>query len=1174
MIDAKRIQDRLLSSTFNPRAFERSPLGSGCRGRVRFFVAILAVLVLCCPFVGRAQELTATLSGTVTDASGAVIPNAQVTISLNGVNATRVVQADATGYFTAPNLQAGTYSVTVVAQGFETFKSKNVVLNVAEKRSLNAQLKAGSVSTTVTVEDNAVAVDTESSAQAGTISGQQVRELVLSSRNFQQLVTLQPGVANSGLGDEAAASNTGLSVNGARANANNWTVDGADINDSGSNATVVNTPSVDAIQEFTLARSNYDAGYGRSGGGQIVVATKSGTSSFHGTAYEFVRNTALDANDYFNKQAQLAAGDPNKQQVNHHNVYGFTIGGPVFIPKLYNTDKKKTFFFWSEEWHKVNSPGSASMTAPTSDMMNGAFTIPGTVDTPATEPTAPAGCISGWTVDPTTGNGSGTVSPSCFSANSQVYLQNVFTPATKASGYDPNSGNLFFAYSAQNNLRDDIVRVDHYFSDKVHFYARYMGDVMPVNEPMGLWAGANYPGLVNTLVDSPGKNVVGNLTWTISPKVINEVEFVWAQGEYHSTIASGQLATSSTVISALTPGTAVYPDPYGRVPAISINGVQGFSAGSAPWKERNLDRTYFDNLSVLLGKHTLRAGFQFQQMIKSENGTGGNPSYSFNSWGDFLLGNVQSFSQASRDVIPDLHYVNSEAYINDDWKLNQKLTINLGLRYSFFPSVTDINNTLLAFDPLLFNGANLPTVLPDGTMDSSGAINAGNYANGLIFPTGTACSYAQANALFAQCSPYGAYINPNNKTNFAPRVGFNYNPDGRGVTSIRGGFGIFYDRVLNGIWEQNAFANPIYAPSTTIYSGSFDDIKGGTPAGPSYGPNNLTSTGTPTFKVPSYANYNLSVQRQLLPTTTLEVAYVGNQARHLVGEFDQNQPTVSTWAAQTAGTNFNAYRPYLGYGAISSRAPLYTSNYNSLQVSLQHRAKDLTVGVAYTWSKAMTTSSGDRANGGFAVRSTDSYDLRMDYGPSTANTPQIFMANYIYDLPFFRGQHGVAGKVLGGWELSGITEFISGQSFNVLQPWDPFDPNGANAGLGLGSARPDQIAPVHMTKSQKQWFTPTSFGRANNHFGSEGSGSMLGPGLQEWDLAAIKNVTFADRYKFQLRGEFFNAFNHTNWNGAAAGGIDTSLAHYGNADPSQNTFGQILTDVNPRRIQLGAKFYF
>jgi hypothetical protein len=1151
MIDAERVFNPRLSSRRFNQALDRSSKRKSYKIGPLSFVGLLAMLFVFTPLMGRTQELSATLSGMVTDTSGAVIPNAAVTIMLSGVGTARVVDSDGSGYYKATNLPAGTYSVTVVASGFETYRGKNIVLNVADKHSFNIELKMGSVETTVTVEDNPVSVDMESSAQAGTVSGVQVRELELSSRNFEQLVTLQPGVANSGLGDEAAANNTGLAINGARTTANNWTVDGADINDSGSNATLVNTPSVDAIQEFTLQRGNYDAGYGRSGGGQVLVATKSGTSAFHGDAYEFVRNTLFDANDYFNKQNQLSHGAANKNPVNHHNVYGFTIGGPIYIPKVYNENKKKTFFFWSEDWHKLTTPGSDNMPAATQAMLSG--------EVSGNFTNAPEGCANYDAATDTT-----TISPSCYSKNSQVYLTNVFSKFQANNGSD-----YFFAYSAKNDIRDDIVRVDHYFNEKVHFYARGMNDDMPVNKPEGLWAGSNYPGLASTMLNSPGKNVVGNLTWAISPKIVNEVEFVWAQGTYNSTLSSGQFATSSNVISALTPNTEVYKDPYGRVPAISISGVTGFSAGSAPWKERNLDRTYFDNLSIMLGKHTLRTGFQFQQMLKSENGVGGNPSYNFNSWGDFLLGNVAGFSQSSRDVIPNLHYVNSEAYVNDDWKLNKKLTINIGLRWSFFPSVTDLNNTMFAFDPLLYSGSNAPAISASGTMTSGGAVNAGNYANGLIFPTGAACSYAQAHSLFAQCSPYGAYINPNNKANFGPRLGFAYNPDGRAVTSIRGGFGIFYDRVLNGIWEQNAFANPIYAPGMSINNGSFDNITGTEAVGPSYGPIGLTSTGTPTFKVPNYANYNLSVQRQLLPTTTLEVAYVGNVARHLVGEFDQNQPTVSARAAAPAGTSVNAIRPYLGFGAIKDRAPLFTSNYNSLQVSLSHRSsKGLTLGVAYTWSKNLTTSSSDRANGAFAYASENSYNLKMDYGPSTANTPQIFVANYIYEVPFFKGQHGLEGKALGGWELSGVTQFVSGQSLTLQQPHDPFDLSLTNAGLGLGATRPDQVAPVHMTKSMAQWFTPTSFAPAVGHFGNSSAGTLLGPGLQDWDLAAIKNVEFADRYKFQLRGEFFNAFNHTNLNA-----VDVATANY-NTNPLLNSFGRVTSDHVPRRIQIGAKFYF
>jgi hypothetical protein len=1119
-------------------------------------VGLVAVLFLIYPFVTRAQELSATLSGIVTDSTGAVIPNATITIALNGVGgASRVVQADGGGFYKATNLTNGTYTVTVVATGFDTFNAKGVVLDVAEKHSLNVQMKTGSVNTTVTVEDNPVSIDTESSAQAGTISGEQVRELELSSRSFEQLVTLQPGVVN-GLGDDVSAGATALAVNGARTTANNWTVDGADINDSGSNGTITNEPSIDAIQEFTLQRGSYDAGYGRSGGGQILVATKNGTSSFHGDAYEFVRNTALDANSYFNK-----VNTPfTPRNVYHYNDYGFTVGGPIFIPKAYNIDRKKTFFFWSEEWKKDTAPGSQSMAVATAAELSGV--VPGNF-TPA-GPNG-AGCT---TYDPSSNTTK--INPSCYSSNSNVYLTNVFSKFPANSG-----GNYAFSYSAKNDLHEDIVRVDHYFNDKVHFYARGMNDDMPVNAPMGLWAGPNYPGLVNTIVDSPGKNVVGNLTWSISPKIVNEVEFVYAQGTYNSTIASGQFATSSTVNSALTNNWA-YKDPYGRVPAVSITGVQGFSPGSAPWKERNLDRTYFDNLAMSFGKHTVRTGFQFQQMIKTENAVSGGPSFSFNDWGDFLLGNVRTYSQGSRDIIPDLHYINSEAYVQDDWKISRKLTINLGIRWSAFPSPADVRNTLNNFDPQIYSSTKAPVINPKtGNFDpTQTSLIPATYANGIIFPQGGACSAAQAISSQVTCSRFGNHINPNKNTNFGPRLGFAYNPDGRGLTSIRGGFGIFYDRLLNGIWEQNAFQDPPLLQTTTINNTSFDSPSGQNAV--SYGPNALTVTGTPTFRAPNYANYNLSVQRQLLPTTTVEVAYVGNLARHLLGEFDLNQPTVSA-RTNNPNADVNAIRPFLGYGYMHDRAPLFTNNYNSLQVSLSHRSsRGLTVGLAYTWSKDLTTNSNDRG-----TSATSSYDFLRDYGPSSTNTPQILEVNYIYELPFFKSQHGFEGHILGGWEISGVSSFVSGSSFTVTQQVDPFAcivtggvcAAGSAPGTGINglgfiqdgdiAIRPNQTAKIQKTKTRAEWFSTSSFAeaKATGTFGNERVGSLLGPGVQKWDIATMKNVNIGDHLRFQLRGEYFNAFNHTNFSA-----VDSSL--------EDGNFGQVTTAHEPRIIQIGAKLYF
>ena len=1134
MVDLNRVSNRSLSSA--------RPIAGPRRSKTRSVGGAFLLLLLFL-FTGasasKAQQLTATLSGEVMDSTGAVIPNATVTVTLTTTNAVRTVQSDGSGNYVVTSLPAGIYNVTVSSKGFETYVAKNVVLNVAEKRGLNIQLKTGSTSTTVTVEAAAINVDTESSAQAGTITGVQIRELELAGRNFQQLVTLQPGVVSQ-MGDETSAGNTAMSINGARTTANNWTIDGSDINDSGSNGTVINAPNVDAIQEFTLARGNYDAGYGRSGGGQVVVATKSGTSTFHGSAYEFVRNTALDANEWFNKRTQVANGEPNKNPVNHHNVYGFTIGGPIYIPNHYNTNKNKTFGFWSEEWRKLSTPGGDTMPAASQAMLNGVVSGHFT--------NAPAGCATYDAATDTT-----QISPNCYSKNSQVYLTNVFQK------FPANDGNFYtFSSSNLNNFRDDIARVDHYFSDKVHFYARYMNDDMPVGYPEGLWAGSNYPGLTDTLVNSPGKNVVGNLTWTINPKVVNEFEFAYAQGTYFSEIKSGQFATSSAINSQLTNQWS--PDPYGKVPAISIDGVTGFNAGSAPWHERNLDRTYFDNLSFNFGKHTLRTGFQIQQMIKTENAVNGAPNFSFNSWGDFLVGNVSSFSQTLPDIIPNLHFVNIEAYVQDDWKLSPRLTINLGLRWSRLPSVTDVHNTLSNFDPRYYSPQLAPQIDPDtgnfvaGQYVNGFLLQPATYTNGIIFPKGAACANAQAISPMVMCSPFGAYVTPNYNANFAPRFGFAYDFNGNGKMVVRGGFGIFYDRLLNGIFEQNAFVNPPLAQSTTINNGSFDNIKSGSTA-ISYGPNLLITTGNPTFKVPNYANYNLSVQRELMPSTVLEVAYVGNQARHLLGQFDENQPTVGAVIANPT-TQTNALRPYLGYSTMRERGPIFTNNYNALQASLNHHSHGLQLGMAYTWSKDLTTQSVDRDR-----YSTYQYNFKMDYGPASFNQPHTFTSSYVYDLPFFKNQAGFAGKIAGGWEVSGITQFLSGQSFSASQPRDPWDPAGIHVGLGTSNTRPDQIAKVRMSKTVDAWFSPDSFAAAVNHFGSEGSGSILGPGFNNWDLAAIKNTKIVERLSLQLRGEFFNAWNHESFSS-----VDTSIGDAG--------FGEVTGGHSPRRIQIGAKLIF
>jgi hypothetical protein len=1154
------------------------------------FLAVFAV-VLTLSAVGLAQELTATLTGTVTDASQAVVAGATILVhSEDKGTDIRSNPTTDTGNFNITNLPAGRYTVTVTSTGFETFVAKDVILNVAEKHTLDVQLQTGKASVTVEVTAENTPIQTTTAEESGTVTGEQVRGLALNNRNFEQLVLLQPGVSNQ-LGDEPGfglSSNTVISINGAREGANNWTVDGADINDSGSNGTLLNTPSIDAIQEFTLERSNYDASFGRSGGGQIVVSTRSGTNQFHGSAYEFNRNNYYNANNFENRQSiadskYVSGLAGNGTPIERYNDWGFTVGGFIEIPKLYHPVKDKTYFFWSEEWRHSSVPGSAEIPVPTTSQLGGVFTAaqiqPGQT---SPVPVAPAGCV---TTAGTGANETWTINPTCYSQNSAAYLQTFMVPNPATSG----GNQLVESYSSLNNFRQDIIRLDQNVGDRVRLFGRYMQDSVPENFPFGLWGTANYPGTDAVSLNAPGRNLVANATVNISPKVVNEVEFADSWGAINATLSG--YANSPSFTSKLTGNTA-YQDPYGRAPNASIVGYTGLTNGNAPYFERNIDKNLFDNLSIQHGNNTIRLGATAMWMTKTENASSGLAQFNFDGangndpFANFLLGQAASYSQADKDTIPDLHYVNFEAYVQDDWKVTSRLTLNLGVRYSYFPSPWDANNFLVNFDPSKFV-PNVVTIAPSGNMNPGPAANSATYANGMIFPTGATCSAAQAIYAAATCSPYGNRVNASSNNNWGPRFGLAWDPRGNGKLAIRAGYGLFYDRTLNGIWEQNEFGTyPFNADPPLVQTAAtnnpaenanlFDNSSVGTPPGPSLAPINPVMTGTPTangtlaFKAPSYQDYNFSVQSEVMPNTVFEIGYVGTKGTHLLGDIDLNQPTV---AARTANelVDVNAIRPFPGYGAMADRSPVFTSNYNSLQASLNRRmSHGLTLGVSYTWSKLLTTNPVDRGFG-----ATDTYDLKQGYGLSTLNTPQILVVSYVYQEPFFKNQRGV-GWVLGGWEISGIVNFQSGQSLTVTQPLDPFDPGTGNPGApgagnrGIGflqgdaTNRANQSGSASGPKTINEFFNTAAFSQSVGAFGNSAPGAVLGPGFQRWDTSLFKNIKFGERASFQLRLETFNTFNH---------GSPSQLCN-GTCEVGTSAFGKVTNYHIPRNVQIGGKFNF
>ncbi|HKS80434.1 MAG TPA: carboxypeptidase regulatory-like domain-containing protein [Candidatus Acidoferrales bacterium] len=1138
------------------------------------FVVALFVASIC-----LSQNITAYLTGTVTDPSGAVVSGASVTLHNVDLNTDVItVKTDSGGAYTATELPLGTYTVSVEATGFKKFLASDVVLHVGEHRTLDIKLEVGQVTEQVTVTAATVPIETSSAAQDTTITGTQIRELQLNNRNFEQLVALQPGVAN-GLPDQVGfgIENTDdLSVNGARGSANNWTVDGADINDSGSNSTLLNVPSVDALSEFTLERSTYDAQYGRSGGGQVNVVTKSGTNQFHGDAYEFVRNDVFDANEWFNKQAG------NAKPPFRYNDFGYTVGGPFFIPDHYNTDKTKTFFFFSEEFRRTRTPGTSILALPNPQELTGNFAGLFNADGTAVSlnpATAPSGCISG-----------NQISSTCFSPNAVAYINNIYTKFTPNSSLDATalSENFTFPVSAADNFRQEIIRVDQKITNKIQAFGRYMQDSVPTTEPGGLFAGGNLPGVSSTTTNAPGRNVVAHVTMQLSQNVTNEIAYSDSWGAINSRITG--IINSPAFVSALNFGPSGLPfaDPYGRVPGISISGVQGVGIPVSPYFERNVDKNIYDNVAYTKGNHTLRAGASVQFMKKSENAV--NPTNGSFSFGDdygnpafanFLLGNADGFSQTSRDIIPNLHFPNIEAYVQDDWKIHHNFTLNIGLRYSYLPPPEDYNHILDNFSPAAFNLNATPILDPvTGAFVLNQPASPQNYANGIIIAQ-NACNpnayFEPPVALYGPtCSPYGDRVNPVYHS-FAPRIGFAWDVFGDGKTAVRGGYGVYYDRSLNGIEEQNSFANPPFVGSVnvTVQTANGADIFDNPTSGsvvPPTSPTGLHATGNPAFQVPYIQQWSLSVERELLPSTRLEVAYVGNKGSRLLGIYDLNQvPLNVREAAGNQNTEANLLRPYAGYAAISIISPQFSSNYNSLQVSLNRRvSRGLTIDAAYTWSKTLTNNPSDRSDAAY-----NTYNFAADYGPASFSLGQVFVVSYVYELPFYRAQQGLVGHVLGGWEVSGISNFQSGFPTTIYQFFDPFNsihyaagtPNTFSGGIGIDPSpvapRPDRApgASCSGPGTFSQFINTGAFTDAIGHFGSSGRGVCTGPGQNNWDLSAIKNTKINERLNLQFRAEFYNAFNHESFN---------SFDNY----TDDFTFGQLNGGHDPRIIQLGMKLYF
>jgi hypothetical protein len=1162
---------------------------------------LLIVLCLCLSAVAFGQEITGSISGTIKDTTGASVSGATVTITDSDKKVVvRTVTTNENGEFSAPLLPVAYYDLSVEAPNFKKHVDERVKVNVNERRTADVTLEAGNISETITVTSDLLQVNTQSATAGNVINGSQVRELSLNNRNFVQLITLSPGVS-ANIADQIYVGSTNpngqsnalqIAVNGVRSSSNTYSVDGADTTDRGANLTVQTYPSVDAIAEFTVLRSLYPAESGRSAGGQVNVVTKNGTADYHGDLYEFVRNERLNANTFTTNRTFPLGVDSNgkaKRAPFRYNDFGGTFGGPVVLPRFGEGGPgyrkfANTFFFFSEEVRRVIVYPSFSTTVPTAANRQGIFSQPVCIG-PAANPcatTLPAGTP---------------IPQNLISPLAAAYVQNIYNklplPADAA-------GNLFFPARGISNFRQELIRVDHKFNDKLSAYYRFENDTIPTIDPVGLFGqGGGQPFVSTTETSSPGRTHVGRATFVQSPTTIWEFGGSYSFGDVPSRV-TGLLANENSpdIVSHL-PAFS-FPVTRGRVPTITGNGFTALQT-FGPYSDFSFNKAVFGTLSKVFGAHTTKYGASFSRIRKHENSLGGFNEVRYSAvsttptrptgtsttnqlFANFLLGTSQVFTQNQFDLTADLSASSIEGFAQDEWRYKSNITVYYGVRFSRFGQPTDRNGRMTSFNPAAFSASQAFQILAHpGFADNGTRIpGTGNPLNGIMMNS-------QVSVAGATTSPWGKAVAPT-RNNFAPRVGFAWDPFKKGKTSVRAGYGMYFDQLSFSYAETDLVArNPPFQQQIVINPATLDNPLAGTTA------TNLTvqdvSGIDQNFKTPYVQSWSLDVQHQLDSKTLVTVGYFGSRGTHLSGVLDKNllppgfaltqqcrtnnvnPPTFAP--CQTPGQVFtsnsataanseiqlNQIRPFRGYGAVRMLETRFNSNYHSLQVTAQRRfSTSSQINLAYTWSKNMTNSQNE-----FATAPQNPYDLRAEYARANLDRRHVLSINYIYELPFFSGQRDFKEKVLGGWQISGITSYFTGLGFS------PATSSNDPAGLGLlgsspSGARPDVICDPNNNAPQTflQFFNTACFANPPagvNRVGNAGRNTIQGPSTTRFDATLAKNIRLSESKSVQLRLEGFNIFNHTNF---------TTLS----LNITSATYGNVTAVRDPRTIQLGAKFIF
>lgn len=1121
------------------------------------------------------QNVTGSLTGSVRDKSDSAIAGASITLTNEATHSVLTAQSDQQGNFIFNALLPGPYSLVATNPGFSKIDQTGIEITAGDRRSVGALvLQVGVLTETVSISAPPADVQTVSAERSGLITQRQVTDLMLIGRDYLGLLPTLPGVADFSSHESPAGSNFNMAIQGNRPGTNNLTIDGVSNLNSGSGTGTWVSPGVDSVAEVKVLLNNYQAEYGRNSGASVNVITKGGTRDLHGVGYYFKRNEAFNANNYFNNQRN------QPRPLYRYDFGGFNIGGPVFWPGKFNSSRNKLFFFFAQDLLPQSFPNTQNLlTVPTVLERRGDFShtfdqngklIP--IKDPLTGAAFPGNVIPASRINPG--------------------LQNLLGVFPLPNYLDPTNAANYLATDTYSQPRyETLFRVDYRITDKHSVYFRGIADSQNQSAGYGVPAqGGNWP-LLPSVYKNPTRGGLLSLTDILTPTLIHEFSFGITRGvenvvpasqadldkvsrvkqninlpEYHPEINSLNLIPQST---------------FGGVPNaanIAFETRYPFGGVNNIW-----DLT--DNVTKVLGSHNIKGGLFVERVQRwAKRASTFNGSFDFSkdtnnpldsgwAYSNALLGVYRSYSESDARPQGNERFSNIEWYGQDTWKVTRKLTLDYGMRFAIIQPQYERDGKASSFNPAFYDRAQA-AVLVQPVRNASNQRVGLNPITGEFVATALIGSIAKGNPLNGivaanQNASYPRALYKDRGVQYGPRFGFAYDPFGDGRTAIRGGFGITYNRDDSSILLPFT-ENPPFVYTPTSFNGYVSDLASASRALFPSSINAIAESG----EVPSVMSYSFGVQRDIGWGTLVDVAYAGNLGRHLRQSVNLN--------AIAPGTDFLAssqdpsnpgkplpqdfLRPYPGLGNISYVTYDATSNYNSLQVQVHRRfTKGLEISGVWTWSKTMSTSD----NG--AVSPYLNERARY-YGLAGFDRTHIVNINWIYDLPHVSRwwSNGFSRSVLDSWQLTGIASFISGApqavSFTTTDGADI-------TGSPTETARVDVVGNAVIPKSDRTpylFFNPAAFARpAVGTLGNSGKYDFRGPGVNNWDAGLYKNLVVKERLRFQLRGEAYNVFNHTQFDT-----LDTTARFDATGKQVNARFGQVISARNPRRLQLGLKLIF